>query len=89
MREVYTGLARNCEGGAEMNYNPIYLCYCKANNLNPDGKRQNSRFIWWVQEQKREYAKRHNIYGYDWTNRQVENFHRWLKEKYEIEEVEG
>jgi len=47
MREVYTGLARNCEGGAEMNYNPIYLCYCKANNLNPDGKRQNSRFVWW------------------------------------------
>ena len=64
------------------NYNPIYLCFCKANNLDPDGKRQNSRFIWWVQEQKREYAKRHNIYGYDWTNRQVENFHRWLKKKY-------
>jgi len=65
-----------------MNYNPIYLCYCKANNLNPDGKRQNSRFIWWVQEQKREYAKRHNIYGYDWTNRQVEKFHRWLIKTY-------
>ena len=25
------------------------------------------------------YAQKHGISGYDWTNRQVENFHRWLK----------
>lgn len=28
----------------KMNYNPIYLCYCKANNLNPADKHPSGRF---------------------------------------------
>lgn len=65
-----------------MNYNPIYLCYCKANNLNPADKHPGGRFAHWVMGQKQIYARKHGISGYDWTNRQVENFHRWLKKKY-------
>lgn len=50
-------------------YNPIYLCFCKAKRLDPDDKRQSSQFLWWVQRKRQEYARRHNVYGYDWTPR--------------------
>ena len=65
-----------------MNFNPIYLCFCKANNLDPADKRPGGRFAHWVMEQKRIYGKTHGIIGDNWTSRQVENFHRWLKKKY-------
>lgn len=65
-----------------MNYNPIYLCFCKANNLDPATKRQNNRFVWWVQKQKAIYAQKHGIVGNNWTNKQIDKFHSWLKNRY-------
>ena len=65
-----------------MNYNPIYLCFCKANNHDPAQRIPSGKFAQWVMEQKRIYGKTHGIIGDDWTSRQIEKFHQWLKNRY-------
>ena len=64
------------------NYNPIYLCFCKANNLDPAARHPSGKFAQWVMEQKRIYGKKHGIVGNDWTAKQIEKFHQWLREQY-------
>lgn len=71
-----------------MKYNPIYLCFCKATGRKPSDNFTTYHYTDWIMEQQKTYMQEHGIKG-ELSSIHTEEFHRWLKEKYEIEEVEN
>ena len=67
------------------NYNPIYLCFCKATGRKP-GEATAHQYIRWVMEQQMLYMQGSEIikkyFRAHLPEAHTDAFHAWLKKKY-------
>ena len=69
--------------------NPVFLCYCRDNGLDPVDQFSSTDFISWVSKQKKLFATEKNINRRDPGSstirllpEDVAEFHEWLKRKH-------
>lgn len=65
-------------------YNPIYLCFCKATGRKPEDT-TTYHFTGWVMEQQKIYMQERGIKGH-FPEAHTDAFHVWLKTRYLIQE---
>ena len=77
-------------------YNPIYMSYCNATKRDPTDAKNIIGFMSWVTKQKAGFAKERNITRthagtseIKLTLRQVDEFHKWLIERFLEERQRG
>lgn len=77
---------REIGGGLPMtNYNPIYLCFCKATGRKPEEATAH-QYVRWVMEQQKIYMQGREIvkkyFKGHLPEAHADAFHAWLKRKY-------